>query len=104
MDDEQRRRGAFLNKFVLKRVVVWLVLGLVGGAVLADLVWRPRAASLNHQVADLAARAETQERRADQLESRVRAAEAEAKQLSDQLKDERELRHRYEDVLSKGRK
>jgi len=80
-----------LRKVLVKRAIVWLVLGLVGGGVAADMWWRQRAAQ---DQTDL------QSRHADQL----RHAESQIRQLTEQLSAERQRREALERVLSESRK
>ncbi|MGH7396166.1 MAG: hypothetical protein ACRELW_01380 [Candidatus Rokuibacteriota bacterium] len=80
-----------VSKAMLKRVAVWGVIGLVGGGVAADLLWRRQGtqeqASLSTQ--------QTQE---------LQKLEAEEKTLTDQLAAERLRREALERSLSEGRK
>jgi TolA-binding protein len=78
-------------KSIAKRVVVWLVLGLVGGGMAVDWWERQRAAS------DLA---ELRTRDADQL----REAESRIKQLSAELQGERQRRQALEGIVADLRK
>ncbi len=79
------------KKFLVKRAVVWLLLGLLGGGVAADWWERQRAAS---DIADLKVR------QADQLKE----AESKIKQLTERLNAERQRREALERVLSELRK
>ncbi len=80
-----------LRKFAAKRVVVWVILGLLGGGVAADVWWRQRGAQ---QQAALKARNGEE----------LRQAEAQIKQLTEQLEAERQRREALERQLSEGRK
>ncbi len=79
------------KKFFLKRAVVWLILGLIGGGVAADWWERQRAAS---DIADLKVR------QADQLEE----AKAKITRLTEQLTAERQRREALEGALADLRK
>ena len=80
-----------LRKYLVKRVAVWGVLGLVGGGFAADMVWRQKSAQeqagLHAQQTDELAR-----------------LEAQVKSLTDQLAAERLRREALERALSEGRK
>ena len=80
-----------VTKYTVKRAVVWLLLGLLGGGVAADWWERQRAAS------DIA---ELKTRQADQLKE----VEAKVKELTDQLKAERQRREALERAIAELRK
>ena len=80
-----------VKKTLLKRIAVWTVLGVVGGGVAADMLWRQKGAQ---EQANLRAQ-QTQE--LQQLETQVKA-------LTDQLAAERLRREALERSLSEGRK
>ncbi|MGH7317949.1 MAG: hypothetical protein ACREI6_03880 [Candidatus Rokuibacteriota bacterium] len=80
-----------VSKATLKRVAVWGVLGLVGGGVAADLLWRQKS---TQEQATLSTQ-QTQE---------LQKMEAEVKTLTDQLAAERLRREALERSLSEGRK
>ncbi|HET8576995.1 MAG TPA: hypothetical protein VFO18_07845 [Methylomirabilota bacterium] len=75
----------------MKRAVVWLLLGLLGGGVAADWWERQRAAG---DIADLKVR------QADQL----KGLEGRIKDLTDQLNAERQRREALERALAELRK
>jgi Skp family chaperone for outer membrane proteins len=80
-----------VTKAVVKRVAVWTVLGVVGGGVAADMLWRQKG---------------TQEQttlRTQQTEE-LQRLEGELKTLTDQLAAERLRREALERLLSEGRK
>ncbi len=79
------------RKFLVKRAVAWLILGLIGGGVAADWWERQRAAS---DISDLKAR------QTDQLKE----VEGKITQLTEQLKAERQRRGALERVLAETRK
>jgi hypothetical protein len=79
------------KKFLVKRAVAWLILGLVGGGVAADWWERQRAAS---DISDL------KERQTDQLKE----VEGKITQLTEQLSAERQRREALERVLAETRK
>lgn len=80
-----------IRKFTVKRAVVWLLLGLLGGGVAADWWERQRAAG---DIADLKVR------QADQL----KGLEGRIKDLTDQLNAERQRREALERALAELRK
>jgi cell division protein FtsB len=80
-----------VTKSLLKRVAVWTVLGILGGGVAADMLWRQRGAQ---EQANLRAQ-QTQE---------LQQLEAQVKTLTDQLAAERLRREALERSLSEGRK
>ena len=80
-----------LRKALVKRVAVWTVVGVVGGGVAADLLWRQRG---TQEQADLRA----------QQTGELQNLEAQAKTLTDQLAAERLRREALERSLSEGRK
>ncbi len=92
-----------IKKFA-SRGLVWLLLGLVGGGLALDQWWRHHTAGLVRQLTDLEAQEKEQAKRADELQSRLNKYEEELKGLQEALGQERDLRHRYERVLSEGRK
>ncbi len=79
------------KKFLVKRAVAWLILGLIGGGLAADWWERQRAAS---DISDLKAR------QTDQLKE----VEGKITQLTEQLKAERQRRGALERVLAETRK
>jgi hypothetical protein len=80
-----------VRKSLLKRVAVWTVLGILGGGVAADMLWRQKGAQ---EQAGL---------RAQQTEEMKRLDE-QVKSLTDQLAAERLRREALERSLSEGRK
>jgi Skp family chaperone for outer membrane proteins len=80
-----------VKKALLKRVAVWTVLGVVGGGVAADMLWRQKGAQ---EQTNLHAQ-QTQE---------LQRLEAQLKELTDQLAAERLRREALERSLSEGRK
>ena len=93
-----------VRKFFVTRAIVWLVLGLVAGGVALDQWWRHHTAGLVRQLADMQARQREQARTAEELEARLKKDEEGLKALGEDLQRERDLRQRYERVLSEGRK
>ena len=79
------------RKAVLKRVAVWIVLGLVGGGFAADMLWRHKSAQAQAAL------------RSQQTEA-LQRLEAQVKSLTDQLAAERLRREALERALSEGRK
>lgn len=80
-----------VTKALLKRVAVWTVLGVVGGGVAADMLWRQKGAQ------------EQTNLRAQQTQE-LQRLEADLKALTDQLSAERLRREALERSLSEGRK
>ncbi|HXA95152.1 MAG TPA: hypothetical protein VN323_06320 [Candidatus Dormibacteraeota bacterium] len=80
-----------INKAIVKRLAVWAVLGLLGGGVAADTLWRQKGAQ---EQAALRAQ-QTQE---------LERLQAQLKELTDQLAAERLRREALERSLSEGRK
>lgn len=80
-----------VTKALVKRVAVWTVLGIVGGGVAADMIWRQRG---TQEQANL---------RAQQTEE-LQRLETQVKTLTDQLAAERLRREALERSLSEGRK
>jgi hypothetical protein len=80
-----------INKAIVKRLAVWGVLGLLGGGVAADTLWRQKGAQ---EQAALRAQ-QTQE---------LERLQAQLKELTDQLAAERLRREALERSLSEGRK
>ena len=80
-----------VTKALLKRVAVWTVLGVVGGGVAADMLWRQKGAQ------------EQTNLRAQQTQE-LQRLEADLKTLTDQLAAERLRREALERSLSEGRK
>jgi Skp family chaperone for outer membrane proteins len=70
---------------------VWTILGIVGGGVAADMIWRQRGAQ------------EQTDLRAQQTEE-LQRLDAQLKTLTDQLAAERLRREALERSLSEGRK
>jgi uncharacterized protein HemX len=79
------------RKAVLKRVAVWIVLGLVGGGFAADMLWRHKSA-------------QEQAALRSQQTAALQRLEAQVKSLTDQLAAERLRREALERALSEGRK
>ena len=80
-----------VTKALVKRVAVWTVLGVVGGGVAADMLWRQKG---GQEQANL---------RAQQTEE-LQRLEGQLKTLTDQLAAERLRREALERSLSEGRK
>jgi Skp family chaperone for outer membrane proteins len=80
-----------VKKALSKRVAVWTILGIVGGGVAADMIWRQRGAQ------------EQTDLRAQQTEE-LQRLDAQLKTLTDQLAAERLRREALERSLSEGRK
>jgi hypothetical protein len=80
-----------LGKALAKRIVVWSVLGLVGGGVAADMLWRQKGGQ------------EQAALRAQQTQELERLA-AQIKTFNDELAAERLRREALERSLSEGRK
>lgn len=79
-----------VTRFLVKRAVVWLILGLIGGGVAADWWERQRAAS---DIADLKVR------QAD----RLKEAEGKIRELTERLNAERQRRESLERALTELR-
>jgi uncharacterized protein HemX len=80
-----------VGKSLAKRIAVWGVIGLVGGGVAADLLWRQKS------VQEQAALREQQTDALKRLEEQVKA-------VTDQLAAEKLRREALERTLSEGRK
>ena len=80
-----------VRKAMLKRIAVWGVLGLLGGGVGADMLWRQKGAQEQARL------------RAQQTEG-LKQLEEQVKALTDQLAAERLRREALERSLSEGRK
>jgi Na+/glutamate symporter len=80
-----------VGKSLAKRIAVWGVIGLVGGGVAADLLWRQKS------VQEQAALREQQTDALERLEEQVKA-------VTDQLAAEKLRREALERTLSEGRK
>ena len=93
-----------IGKSILRRAVVWLILGLIGGGIAADLWWRQATRGTDKQVKQLQTEIDSEKMGAQQLESKLAEAGGELRQLKEQLAAERNLRRRYEDLVTRGRK
>lgn len=80
--------------------VALLLLGLV----LGYLVWGRRTTELANELARVTDRLTRESDRADELQSKFAETEAELRRAAEGLRRERELRARFEDLLSEGRK
>jgi hypothetical protein len=80
-----------LGKALAKRIAVWTVLGVVGGGVAADMLWRQKGAQ------EQAALQAQQTQELDRLNGQI-------KTLNDELAAERLRREALERSLSEGRK
>jgi hypothetical protein len=80
-----------LSRAAARRIAVWGAIGLLGGGVAADLLWRQKSAQ--EQAALRADHTQEMQRLADQV-----------KDLTDQLAAERLRREAVERALSEGRK
>lgn len=80
-----------VTKALLKRVAVWTVLGVVGGGVAADMLWRQKGA-------------QEQTTLREQQTQELQRLETDLKALTDQLAAERLRREALERSLSEGRK
>lgn len=99
------------RRLLAKRTAVWLVLGLVGGGIAADGWWRQHTKAVNQELKQMQASAEADRAQAGKAASQLAATGAEmtrlkeeVNRLTEQLKSERELRHRYEVLISRGQK
>jgi Tfp pilus assembly protein PilO len=86
-----------LTKFAVKRVIVWLIAGILVGGLAADLWWRQRSANVERELAE-------ERQRASETQSKLAGAEAGVKRLADELKTERQRREQLERLVSEGRK
>jgi hypothetical protein len=77
-----------------------LLLGILAGYVL----WGHRSRDLEGQLKAVQGREAAEKQRADDLRSRVAEIEAQVKRLTDDLTAERDLRHKYEGLVGRGRK
>lgn len=100
-----------IKRYLTTRVVVWLVLGLLGGGIAADAWWRQHARDVEQRLKELQASAGSEHAQAGKLESQLSASSSEVKRLKEEverltgeLKSERDLRHRYEVLVSVGQK
>jgi septal ring factor EnvC (AmiA/AmiB activator) len=93
-----------MGKLAAKRIVVWVVMGLLVGGLAADLWWRQGSNETRRELAELKASQARQGQQLEELKGKLAGAEAEANQLREQLKTEQALRHRLEEVLSRGKK
>ncbi|HEY7867854.1 MAG TPA: hypothetical protein VIF59_01415 [Methylomirabilota bacterium] len=80
-----------VGKSLAKRIAVWGVIGLVGGGVAADLLWRQKSAQ------------EQTGLRAQQTDA-LKRLEEQVKALTDQLAAEKLRREALERSLAEGRK
>lgn len=80
-----------LSRGTARRIAVWGAIGLLGGGVAADLLWRQKSAQ--EQAALRTDHTQEMQRLADQV-----------KDLTDQLAAERLRREAVERALSEGRK
>ena len=80
-----------LSRATARRIAVWGVIGLLGGGLAADLLWRQKSAQ--EQAALRTDHTQEMQRLADQV-----------KDLTDQLAAERLRREAVERALSEGRK
>lgn len=80
-----------VTKALLKRVAVWTVLGVVGGGVAADMLWRQKGA-------------QEQANLRGQQSQELERLQGQLKELNDQLAAERLRREALERSLSEGRK
>jgi hypothetical protein len=80
-----------VTKTLLKRVAVWTVLGVVGGGVAADMLWRQKGA-------------QEQATLRGQQSQELERLQGQLKELNDQLAAERLRREALERSLSEGRK
>lgn len=80
-----------LSRATARRIAVWGAIGLLGGGVAADLLWRQKSAQ------------EQAALRTDHTQEMQRLAD-EVKGLTDQLAAERLRREAVERALSEGRK
>jgi hypothetical protein len=80
-----------VTKSLLKRVAVWTVLGVVGGGVAADMLWRQKG---TQEQANLRG----------QQSQELERLQGQLKELNDQLAAERLRREALERSLSEGRK
>jgi Skp family chaperone for outer membrane proteins len=80
-----------VTKTLLKRVAVWTVLGVVGGGVAADTLWRQKGA-------------QEQANLRGQQSQELERLQGQLKELTDQLAAERLRREALERSLSEGRK
>jgi len=63
-----------IGKSILRRAVVWLILGLIGGGIAADLWWRQATRGTDKQVKQLQTEIDSEKMRAQQLESKLAEA------------------------------
>lgn len=77
---------------------------LLVGLLVGYLIWGRSTQKLANELADVKARLAEQARHADELQSKYAETESELRRAAEGLRRERELRERFEDLVSKGRK
>jgi uncharacterized membrane-anchored protein YhcB (DUF1043 family) len=88
-------------------MVRWIALGLgvlLVGISVGYLMWGLPTRDVTRQLSDLKTQLTEQQRRADDLQSKLVGTEAELTRAAEGLRRERELREKFEDMVNKGRK
>ena len=93
-----------VKKFLTKRIVLWLISGLLVGALADEVWWRWRESEVRRQLSQVQASEAETGRRVTELQGKLAAADTELKRLRDEWEAERSLRHQYEELLNRGRK
>jgi septal ring factor EnvC (AmiA/AmiB activator) len=93
-----------IGKFFTKRIVVGIIAGVFMGVLADELRWRQRQDAVMHQLSQVQASHAEETQRVTELQSRLAAAEAEMKRLREELEAEQSLRHKYEELVNRGRK
>lgn len=93
-----------IRRFVVSRGAAWAVMGLAVGGLATDAVWRWPGGDVKQRLAESEARTADQAAQIEQLTLKLTRADAELKGLRDELKAERDLRQRLDELLSRGRK
>ena len=89
-----------MTKYAVALGIVGVLIGLLVGY----LMWGRPARSLNKELAEAKAGVVEQTQRADAVQGKLAETESELKRAMEGLKSERDLREKYQELVSEGRK
>ncbi len=87
-----------------KYVVALGIVGVLIGLLVGYLMWDRPARPLVKELADAKAGLVEETQRADEAQGKLSETESELKRAMDRLKSERDLREKYQELVSEGRK
>lgn len=93
-----------VKRALVSRGIAWGLCGFLVGGFAMDAVWRHQDGDIAQRLAESEDQAADQAARVERLSAKLVSAETDLNALRDELKAERDLRQRLQEVVSRGRK